>query len=375
MTNDFINLAAPGVRELIPYQPGKPISELEREYGISNSIKLASNENPQGPSPAALKAMDEAARDINLYPDGNGYYLKQKLAEKHGVPIESITLGNGSNEIIMLAAETFLTPDDEAVFSQYSFAAYPIAVQAVGAVARVIPALGFDSDMPLGNDLDGFREAIGPKTKLVFIANPNNPTGTWIEGDVLREFVAGLPSHVIAVVDEAYFEYDQGKHCGDASAWVGDMPNLLVARSFSKAYGLAGLRIGYGLSHPDVAGLMNRVRLAFNTNILAQAAAIASLDATDYIERSRQINEDGLIRLKAFCDAQGIRYAPSRGNFLLMDMNRDAGDIYLGLLKEGIIVRPVAGYGLPNWLRVSIGLPNEMDRFIQTLPRVMALLK
>lgn len=373
MHNRFLQLAAPGVRDLHPYQPGKPISELEREYGISNSIKLASNENPLGPSDAALTAIREASRQIHLYPDGNGYELKQALAAKHGVPLEAITLGNGSNEVIMLAAETFLTAQDEAIYSQHGFAAYPIAVQAIGATARVVPALATDSAMPRGDDLAGFAERVNAKTRMVFIANPNNPTGTWLEAEALRAFIRSLPDKVIVIVDQAYFEYNLGADYGDASAWLSEFPNLVVARSFSKAYGLAGLRIGYCLSHPDVASLMNRVRLAFNTSVLAQAAAIAALQATDYLEKTRQINDSGLASLSDFCTRHGIPYSPSRGNFLLIDVQRDAMPVYEKLLRAGIIVRPVGGYGLPECLRISIGLPDEMERLMAALPAVLDL--
>ncbi|NNF16181.1 MAG: histidinol-phosphate transaminase [Gammaproteobacteria bacterium] len=373
MQQKFVQLAAPGVRDLHPYQPGKPISELEREYGISGSVKLASNENPLGPGEAALAAIKKASQHIHLYPDGNGFYLKQALAKKHQVPVEAITLGNGSNEVIMLAAETFLTSQHEAIYSQHGFAAYPIAVQAVGATARVVPALGLDHPMRRGDDLNGFADRVTADTRLIFIANPNNPTGTWLEAQRLKDFVASMPAHVIVIIDQAYFEYNDGAVYGDASLWISEYPNLIVARSFSKAYGLAGLRIGYCLSHPDVASLMNRVRLAFNTNELAQAAALAALGAHDYLEKARQINAAGLTRFTDFCDAHKISYCPSMGNFLLIDVQGDALPVYERLLRKGIIVRPVGGYGLPESLRISIGLPEEMDRLMSALPEVLEL--
>ncbi|MFW5927398.1 MAG: pyridoxal phosphate-dependent aminotransferase, partial [Wenzhouxiangella sp.] len=295
---DYSDLAAPGVRELTPYTPGKPISELEREYGVSDSIKLASNENPLGPSPAAIEAARSELADVWLYPDANGFRLKQALAERHDVDPACITLGNGSNDVLVFLAQAFLQPGLEAVFSQYAFAVYPIATQMVGATARIAPALPADHPaMPLGHDLRGLFERVGDKTRLVFVANPNNPTGTWLSGDRLKDFVGSLPPHVICVVDEAYTEYAESDELGDASTWLEEFPNLVVTRTFSKAYGLAGLRVGYCLSNPGIADLLNRVRPAFNVNSPALAAAEAALGDREFIERTRATNSEGMRQL------------------------------------------------------------------------------
>ncbi|MDX1380605.1 MAG: aminotransferase class I/II-fold pyridoxal phosphate-dependent enzyme, partial [Xanthomonadales bacterium] len=296
---DPSELAAPGVRSLHPYQPGKPISELEREYGVSDIVKLASNENPLGPSPAALEALAREVDELALYPDGSGYLLRQRLAERHGVAPGAITLGNGSNDVLVLLAEAFLTPGDEAVYSQYCFAVYPIAVQAAGAKGVPAAARPADGDQPLGHDLDAMRAAVGERTRLVFIANPNNPTGTWLEAGPLRAFLEDLPDHAIAVVDEAYHEYAVPLGLPDVSTWLDDFPNLVVTRTFSKAYGLAGLRVGYSLSSPAIADLLNRVRQPFNVNSLAQAGAAAALDDDAFIARSVAVNAEGLERLRS----------------------------------------------------------------------------
>lgn len=368
---DFLSLAAPGVQKLKPYIPGKPIEELERELGIENIIKLASNENPLGPSPRGLQAAEAVLAEVNLYPDGSGYALKQVLAKKHGVDPEQITLGNGSNDVLVLLAEGFLTPEHSAVYSQYCFAVYPIAVQAVGAIHKQVPALGWGSHSPLGNDLQAMHQAIDENTRLVFVANPNNPTGSYLDAEELRNFVAAVPANVIVVIDEAYLEYaPQDKRC-NASQWLPDFPNLVVTRTFSKAYGLAGLRVGYALSHPDIANILNRIRQPFNVNVPALAAAQAALDDTDFIEQARIINQDGMQILQDSCQRLGLRYVPSTANFLLVDFGRDAMPIFDGLLQAGIITRPVANYGLPECLRITIGTPEQMQRLDTALEQVL----
>src|ERR1044072_3967852 len=286
MTIDPAKLAPEGVRTLAPYIPGKPLEELEREYGIRDSIKLASNENPFGPGQRALDAIARASREIGLYPDGSGFKLKQALASKHGCGTDCITLGNGSNDVLVLIAEAFLSPQTEAVYSQYTFAVYPIAVQATGATARVAPANPAGHAMPLGHDLAGMAKLINEQTRLVFIANPNNPTGTWVSTDALKRFIAAVPEQTLVVVDEAYIEYVSEPDFPDASRWLGEFPNLVVTRTFSKAYGLAGLRVGYALSHPAVAGIVNRVRQPFNVNSIALAASLAALADSEHLQRS-----------------------------------------------------------------------------------------
>ncbi|MCL5669001.1 MAG: histidinol-phosphate transaminase, partial [Gammaproteobacteria bacterium] len=274
MSGLFSDLAAPGVRRLQPYIPGKPIAELQREYGVRDIIKLASNENPLGPSPRAVEAVRAALPELARYPDGAGFELKQALSHKHGVASEQITLGNGSNDILELIARAFVTPEHEVIFSEHSFAVYPIVTQAVGAAARVAPACNF------GHDLDAMHSLINDRTRVIFIANPNNPTGTWLERESLEAFVRAVPQHALVVIDEAYYEYaaDTETRYPDTLPWVARYPNLIVTRTFSKAYGLAGLRAGYSVSHGEVADMLNRVRQPFNVNSLAQAAALAALE-------------------------------------------------------------------------------------------------
>jgi histidinol-phosphate aminotransferase len=373
VSNCFASLAAPGVRTLSPYVPGKPIEELERELGIQGSIKLASNENPLGPGAAARAAMAAAIDGVGLYPDGSGHRLRAKLAARHGLNPAQVTLGNGSNDLLVMLAEAFLTPDDEAVMSQYCFAVYPIAVQATGATSRVAPAHGRDHAMPLGHDLEAFGARIGPATRLVFIANPNNPVGTWLGVRELRGFLESLPERVIAVVDEAYFEYSRDVDCADASRWIAGLPNLVVTRTFSKAYGLAGLRVGYALSHPDVADLLNRVRQPFNVNSLALAAAEAALDDAAHLAASVELNRAGLAEMRRGLTRLGLAVLPSAANFLLADFGRPVAPVYEGLLREGVIVRPVAGYGLPNALRITVGTAAENARCLAALARVLGV--
>jgi len=369
---DYSDLATPGVRELMPYLPGKPISELEREYGVSDSIKLASNENPLGASPRAVAAARAGLEDVWLYPDANGFYLKQALAEKHGVPVEAITLGNGSNDVLVFLAQAFLQPGLESVFSQYAFAVYPIATQMVGAQARIAPALPSDHPaMPLGHDLRGLFERVGEHTRLVFVANPNNPTGTWLDGHRLKDFIGSLPPQVICVVDEAYTEYAESDTLGDASTWLEEFPNLVVTRTFSKAYGLAGLRVGYALSNPGVADLLNRVRPPFNVNAAALAAARAALDDHEFIARTRQMNRSGKEQLTAGFEKLGLTVIPSAANFLLVEFDRPGSELNELLLQRGIIVRPVGNYGLDNYLRITIGTRGQNERLLAALSEVL----
>jgi histidinol-phosphate aminotransferase len=367
MTQTFLDLTAPPVRGLHPYIPGKPVSELEREYGVSNIVKLASNENPLGAGPLARKAVQEAAADIGFYPDGGGFVLKSALARMHGVTTDRITLGNGSNDILVLLAEAFLTPDAEAVYSQYSFAVYPIAVQAAGAKARVAPALPDSNAMPLGHDLDAMAKLITPDTRLVFVANPNNPTGTWLDGASLRKFIQSVPQTAVVVLDEAYFEYSRGVDCPDGARWVEEFPNLVVVRTFSKAHGLAGLRIGYALSHPQIAEILNRLRQPFNVNSLGMAAAAAAVEDAAHVRRTVELNDAGVRMLTEGMRGLGLKVIPSAGNFVLADLGRPAGAVYESLLRRGVIARPVGNYGLPNHLRVSTGTAEQNQRFLAAL--------
>jgi histidinol-phosphate aminotransferase len=363
---DIAALAAPGVRELQPYQPGKPIEELEREYGVTNAIKLASNENPLGPSPLALEAARRALADIARYPDGNGFALRTALAARHGVRPGQITLGNGSNDVLECVARAFVTPENEVVFSEHAFAVYPIVTRAVGARAVVTPARDW------GHDLDAMRRAINARTRLVFVANPNNPTGTWLRRSELEAFMADMPAHVLVVIDEAYFEYVREADYPDASQWLDRFPNLIVTRTFSKAYGLAGLRVGYGLSSEAVADMLNRVRQPFNVNSIALAAACAALGDSAHLERSVGTNADGMRQIVMGAQALGLSHIPSVGNFVCIDMGRAAAGAYEALLRRGMIVRPIANYGMPNHLRVTIGTHDENARFLEALRAAVA---
>jgi histidinol-phosphate aminotransferase len=365
MTNRFINQAAPGLASLQPYVPGKPLSEIERELGISGSIKLASNENPLGPSPQVRAALEAQFAELSRYPDGGAYELRRALAAHHGLDAACVTVGNGSNDVLDMVARAFLWAGRESLFSQYAFAVYPISSMAVGATLRISPALHY------GHDLAAMRAMVNEQTGVVWIANPNNPTGTRLGKTALREFIESLPPQLIVVIDEAYFEYVQDDDFPDAGQWLGDFPNLIVTRTFSKAYGLAALRVGYGLSHPDIADLLNRVRQPFNVDSFAQAAALAAMQDTEHLRRSVEVNDQGMRQLVAGIERLGLDYIPSAGNFLTIDLGRDASSFDQALLQLGVVTRPVANYGLPNHLRVSIGLGEENARFLDALEQVL----
>ncbi|MBL1142833.1 MAG: histidinol-phosphate transaminase [Proteobacteria bacterium] len=366
MSCDLLALATKGVAGLQPYSGGKPIEELERELGLDEIIKLASNENPLGPSQKVLDII-ASTKDLSRYPDGNGFSLKKALAEKHDVEPEKITLGNGSNDVLEMVARAFVTTEHQVIYSQHSFAVYPIVTQAVGAEHVVVPANDW------GNDLPAMLEAITDKTRLIFVANPNNPTGTWVNRSDLKNFLENVPEHVLVLLDEAYFEYAISEaNYPDSSLWLDDFKNLIVTRTFSKAYGLAGLRIGYALSHPDIANLLNRVRQPFNNNSLALVAAETALQDTHYILHSVGVNHSGMKQLTLAFDDMGLEFIPSKGNFICVDFEQPADAIYDSLLKSGVIVRPVANYGMPNHLRVSVGLESENKKFIDALGKILA---
>lgn len=366
--SDFLALAQTGVQQLSPYVPGKPVDELARELNLDPAtiVKLASNENPLGPSPMSLAAIREELAELTRYPDGNGYNLKARLAQHCRVQPGQVTLGNGSNDILELVARAYLAPGLNAVFSEHAFAVYPIVTQAVNAGARVIPAKAW------GHDLPAMLAAIDDKTRVVFIANPNNPTGTWFGPQALKDFLTAVPEHVLVVLDEAYIEYAEGGELPNGLDYLADHSNLLVSRTFSKAYGLAALRVGYGLSSAVIADVLNRVRQPFNVNSLALAGACAALEDTEYLARSREINAAGMQQLEQGFQLLGLSWIASKGNFIAVDVGREAGPVYQGLLREGVIVRPVAGYGMPNHLRVTIGLPGENSRFLEALGKVIA---
>jgi histidinol-phosphate aminotransferase len=372
VAQSFLELATPGVQQLTPYQPGKPVEELERELGISNSIKLASNENPLGPSPLALNAITKILPSINYYPDGGGYVLSSKLAQKHQLDVSNITLGNGSNDILEMVTRAFLTPMHSAVFSEYSFAVYPIVVQAVGAKAKLAKAFAENhQSMPLGHDPDALLAQIDENTRIVFIANPNNPTGTWLTPPVLEELFSNIAENVIIVLDLAYTEYMDDGIKPPIKQWLEKFPNLVVTQTFSKVYALAGLRIGYSMSNPEIADILNRVRQPFNTNMLAQAAAIASLDDAEHVIKSVEMNNAGKTFLQDAFRDMGLDYLPTMGNFISVNMKQDGLQLYQKLLHQGVIVRPVANYAMPEYLRITIGTQQQNERFIETLKQCL----
>jgi len=363
----FCDLAPDYVRAIAPYQPGKPTSELARELGLEESgiVKLASNENPLGVSPKAAQAMRAVFDGLARYPDGNGFELKRALSRRFGVPMDGIVLGNGSNDVLELAARSFLAPGLSAVYSRHAFAVYPLVVQAIGAQGIVVPAREF------GHDLGAMARAVRPDTRIVFVANPNNPTGTFIAGPELETFIAGIPQHVLVVLDEAYNEYLEPQYRYDGIGWLKKYPNLMITRTFSKVYGLAGLRVGYALAAPGVADLMNRVRQPFNVNSLSLAAAAAALDDDAFMRESYQLNRRGMAQLVAGLDRQGLEHIPSYGNFVTFKVP-GAAEIFRKLLHAGVIVRPIASYDMPDHLRVSVGLESENARFLGALRQALA---
>jgi len=357
-------LATAGVRQITPYQPGRPAEEVAAEFGIAKPIKLASNENPLGPSPLAIAAMQEPG-DLARYPDGNGTLLKTKIAQRHNVDTSCITLGNGSNDILEFVARAFVSPGDEVIFSEHAFAVYPLATLAVGGTPVVTPARNW------GYDLDATLAAVTQRTRVIFIANPNNPTGTWVGGKELRAFLDSLPEHVVTVIDEAYAEYVEQADYPDCTQWINDYDRLLVTRTFSKIFGLAGLRIGYGISSPELADFLNRVRQPFNANSLALLAAEAALDDVAHVETSRKANQQGMALIEEACRQRGLDYIPSAGNFIAIDFGRPAMGLFQSMMQLGVIVRPVENYGMPNHLRVTIGSAEENVRFIEVLDEVL----
>lgn len=359
-------LAVQGVQELVPYTPGKPIDELERELGLTNIVKLASNENPLGPSLKVLTAIKNSFSELSRYPDGNGFALKTALAKKFNISKNQITLGNGSNEILELVARTFLRPGLEVIFSQHAFAVYPLVTQAAGATARVSTASNY------GHDLDVMLALVNKNTRLVFIANPNNPTGTLLSNESIKDFLGALPETVICVLDEAYFEFVTAKDRLESTTWLERYPNLIITRTFSKAYGLAGLRVGYGISSADIADLLNRVRQPFNNNMLALVAAEAALADDESLAKTIALNKQGMLQLTSAFKALDLDWILSFGNFVSVDLKQPGLSIYQALLEKGVIVRPVANYAMPNFLRISIGTEQENQFFINALEDVLS---
>jgi histidinol-phosphate aminotransferase len=363
MALDPCEISPSYVRSIAPYQPGKPIAELAREMGLKEEsiVKLASNENPRGIGPRTRAAIERALGEVARYPDGNGHELKAALARRYGVDMAQIVLGNGSNDVLELVALAFLGPGRAAVYSQHAFAVYPLATQARGARGIVAPAKDF------GHDLEAMARAVDDETCVLWIANPNNPTGTLAAADALEAFVRRVPERVIVVIDEAYNEYLPADLRADTVKWLKRHPNLVVTRTFSKAYGLAGLRVGYALAHPSVADVMNRVRQPFNVNSIALAAAAAALEDMEFVARSYAGNLQGMRQLRAGAERLGLEFIASYANFLTVRVGK-AQDIYKRLLRRGVIVRPVGGgYELPEHLRVTVGTEEENERFLAAL--------
>jgi histidinol-phosphate aminotransferase len=362
---NYTELAPSYVRAIAPYQPGKPIAELERELGITGIVKLASNENPLGASPKAIAAMHEAINTISLYPDGNGFELKDALTKRYGVKHANLVLGNGSNDLLELASRAFLAPGDVAVYSAHAFAVYALATQAVGATGVTVPAVEF------GHDLDVMlKAAVQHKAKMVFIANPNNPTGTYLSAAALQNFMAALSVNILVVLDEAYNEYLPPAQCYDSVSWLAKYPNLIISRTFSKAYGLAGLRVGYAIAHEQIVDMMNRVRQPFNVNSIAQAAAVAALHDIDFVKQTYELNQRGMQQISAGLTKLGLSYIPSYGNFISFRIG-GATAMYRRLLELGVIVRPIANYDMADYLRVSIGLEIENEKFLTALAQAI----
>jgi len=363
---DLKRLAPENVRSIAAYVPGKPIAETARELGLREAdiLKMASNENPLGASPRAIAAIRGALEELHYYPDGSGHDLKQLLSRKLQLRPENLVLGNGSNDILELVARAFLTRDDSAIYSQHAFMVYPLAVLAIGARGIEVPAKDYGTDLP------AIERAIGADTKIVFLANPNNPTGTFTPWEEIEAFLGRVRRDLLVVLDEAYGEYLPDGLQSPTAAWLAAHPNLVVSRTLSKAYGLAGLRVGFGFAHPDVADLMNRVRQPFNVNHLAMVAACAALEDHEFIEESRRMNAAGLVQLEAGFRKLGLEFIPSRGNFITFRAG-DAARVYGALLRDGVIVRPIAGYGMPGHLRVTVGLAGQNERFLASLERAL----
>jgi len=365
------------VAQLSPYIPGKPVSELEREYSVNNIVKLASNENPLGPGSKVishLQSLLSNPQELSRYPDGNGFILKNKLLNKLSIDCDlaQITLGNGSNDILDIIARTFATKGDEVIFSQYAFAVYPIATQAVGATAVVTEAVNW------GHDLGAMLAAITDNTRLIFIANPNNPTGTCLSSQELENFLKKVPQHIVVVIDEAYEEYASHKDSGFSDSYhsmigsLAQFKNLLITRTFSKAYGLASFRVGYALSSIEIADFLNRIRQPFNNNTFALEAAAIALDDSEHLQKSVALNWQGMAYLTDAFNALALNYIPSAGNFVCLETGANSADVYEQLLYKGVITRPVANYQMPQHLRISIGTMEENQRFITALKKVLA---
>ena len=357
------------IMSLKPYKPGKPIEELEREYGIKKSIKLASNENPLGPPKTAVTAIENALTDIHRYPDGGGFLLTRKIAEKNNVKLQNIVLGNGSDDIIGFIAKAFLVPGDEAVMALPSFLMYDIMVKASGAKSICVPLA--DATKSFAIDLGEILSRITSKTKMIFLTNPNNPTGTTISENSFDDFIDAVPEGIVIVIDEAYIEFADSESCVSGLKYINNSNPVIVLRTFSKVYGLAGIRIGYGIMNEELSQVMHRVRQPFNVNSLAQAAALAALEDDDYLEKTRVVISEGLTYLYSALESLGIDYFPTQANFFLIDVKQSADVVFEKMLRQGVIIRSMTSYGYPEYIRITVGLPEENRRFIEALEKVV----
>ena len=364
---DIRDLIPSHILDITPYQPGKPVEEVEREFGITGSIKLASNENPLGPSPKAVEAMKIAILSAHFYPDGGSFYLKEALAKKHALTPAHFFVGSGSDEVIELLMRTILTPADEVVLSKYSFIVYQLTAQGIGAKRHIVPP-----KPDYSHDLQAMAAAITPNTKMIFVDNPTNPLGAMVTRDEFAAFMARVPERVLVVADEAYDEYVEAENFPHSLDYLYNGRRMLILKTFSKIYGLAGLRIGYAMGPTPIIDAANRIRPPFNVNAIAQAAALAALDDVEHVQRSRAVNSQGKAYLSQAFAEMGVSYVPTQGNFIAIDLKRDAAPFFNHLLHQGVIVRPVKGYGLPNHLRITIGTPEQNERLIRSLKRALA---
>ena len=363
---DIRDLVPQHILDITPYQPGKPVEELQRELGISDCIKLASNENPIGPSPKAVEAMKEAILKANVYPDGGSFYLREALSKKYGVSMSQILVGNGSNEVVEVLMRTVLTPADNAVISQYSFVVYQLIAQAMGVEYTLVPPKA-----DYTHDLEAMADAVTEKTKLIFIDNPSNPAGTMVTQDAFDAFMKRVPERVLVVIDEAYDDYVEADEFPNSFKYLHEGRQVFIMKTFAKIYGLGGLRLGSGIGSEELIDAMNRVRQPFNVNAIAQAAGVAALSDTEHVEKTRVVNAQGKKFLYKAFDEMGLSYVPTQGNFIMVDVERDSAPVNQSLLRSGVIVRPIKGYGLPNHLRISIGTQEQNERLVTALKKAL----
>jgi histidinol-phosphate aminotransferase len=364
--NNFVNdRARAEIFTIKPYTPGKPIDEVKRELGLEDIIKMASNENPLGPSPLAVQAIRQMVDQLHLYPDSNCFYLKEKLASVNNIESTGVIIGNGSDELLKLISETFLNKDDEIICAQPSFSEYEFAARIMGAACISVPLKDFT------HDLDAMLAAVTPKTKIIYICNPNNPTGTTVNRDEVAEFMQKVPDSVLVIFDEAYYEYAEDPEYESGLKYVLEGRNVIVLRTFSKIYGLAALRIGYGLTTPELAGAVERVMEPFNVNSVAQTGALAAMQDSPHVKNSKELNARGKQYLYEQFESLGLKYVPTEANFIFVNVKNNCREVFAALLKEGVIVRTGDIFGYPEFIRVTVGTPEQNERFIKSLKKVL----